>query len=457
MKKVFYKILIVSIVSIIFIYGFSGSYSISNTDNISYVTALGIDLSDDKSSLQVTFEFMDTSSFSTSGDSSNTPPIINTIAATSISSAINLLNVYVEKNINLSHCKVFVFSQELAKKGISSELTELMNNPQVRPTSNLIISKCSAREYVQNSTSSLEKILTKYYDIFPKGSRSTGYTANITIGNFYNNLLTKSSGNLAILGNLNELYPSESNSSQNSSSSESSDSSGSMMSSSSGKNSSSSSSEEKNTDEDNKKAKKKQAEKGTISVKNLIAGDSNIVGDRGTENIGLAVFNNGKYVGELNAMDTLCHLLIQEDVISFLLTIDNPEIYEHYIDVTLKENISPHISIDISNENPIININIDLTGRIALIKNSTTVPEENNIDLDKISNAVNFSLKNEILEYLNKTKNTFNCDVDNFYRDAKRKFKTIDEYQKYDWINKYKNCDFNVNVNSLIHLGIIDS
>ena len=132
----------------------------------------------------------------------------------------------------------------------------------------------------------------------------------------------------------------------------------------------------------------------------MIAGDSNIVGDRGTENIGLAVFNNGKYVGELNAMDTLCHLLIQEDVISFLLTIDNPEIYEHYIDVTLKENISPHISIDTSNENPIININIDLTGRIALIKNSTTVPEENNIDLDKISNAVNFSLKNVVISIL---------------------------------------------------------
>ena len=457
MKKVLYKILILSIVSIIFIYGFSGSYSVSNTDNISYVTALGVDLADDKSSLQVTFEFMDTSSFSTNGDSSNTPPIINTIAATSISTAINLLNVYVEKNINLSHCKVFVFSQELAEKGISSELTELMNNSQVRPTSNLIISKCSAREYVQNSTSSLEKILTKYYDIFPKGSRSTGYTANITIGNFYNNLLTKSSGNLAILGNLNELYPSESNSSQNGSSSEESGSSGSLMSSSSGQGSSSSSTGENNTNEENKKAEKKQAEEGAISVKNLIAGNSNIVGDRGTENIGLAVFNDGKYVGELTAMDTLCHLLIQEDVISFLLTIDNPEIYEHYIDVSLKENISPHISIDISNENPVINIYIDLTGRIESIKDSTTVPEENNIDLDKISNAVNLSLKNSILEYLNKTKYTFNCDIDNFYRDAKRNFLTIGDYQKYDWCNKYANCEFNVNVNSIVHLGIIDS
>ena len=77
-----------------------------------------------------------------------------------------------------------------------------MNNIQVRPTSNLIISKCKASMYLSESTSTLEKILTKYYDMFPNSSKYTGYTSNITIGEFYNSIINKDSGNLSILGGL---------------------------------------------------------------------------------------------------------------------------------------------------------------------------------------------------------------------------------------------------------------
>ena len=401
MNKGFIKFIIFLIITIIFIYAFSASYSVNNIDNTDFVTALGIDLGEDDDTIKVTFEFMDVSSFSSEGASEDSEPIINTITSTSINSAINLLNSYIGKEANLSHCKVVIFSQELAQIGIESEITELMNNIQIRPTANLIISKCSASEYIENSTSTLEKVLTKYYDIFPNSSEYTGYTSNIIIGDFYEYLIDENFGNLAILGGLNE-----------------------------------------SSDED-----------GSYSPISIVAGNSSIEGERGTENIGLAVFNQDQYIGELTAMETLCHTLISGEVDSFLLTIDNEEIYREYIELTLFQDSSPEICIEISDNIPTININLNLTGRIVGTKSTDNLE----IDLNDVSDAVNETLKSYILDYLDKTQNVFKCDLDYFGNYAKCKFLTTEEWNDFNWSEKYLESVFNITINSDISYSLLNS
>lgn len=71
---------------------------------------------------------------------------------------------------------------------------------KVRPSSNLIISKCEASYYVENSIPSLETLITKYYDIFPGSSKYTGYMPNSTIGEFFNSLICEYCQPYAILG-----------------------------------------------------------------------------------------------------------------------------------------------------------------------------------------------------------------------------------------------------------------
>lgn len=448
MNKTILKTIMIITVSIIFIYAFSVSFSSHSIDNISYVIALGVDLSEDKNNLQVTFEFMDTSSFADNGTSQESPPIIDTVTSTSINSAINLLNSYVGKEINLSHCKVVVFSDELAKKGIFSEITELMNNIQVRPTTNLIISKSRAIEYIQNSTSSLEKVLSKYYDIFPNTSEYTGYTSNIMIGNLYNRLIDNSCGNLAILGGLNEKYTSVK---QNSSSSSSSGKSSSGERSSKDESSGNYSNEQSSSESDN------QTPSNNISPNTIVASNSPIIGERGTENIGLAVFKEDKYIGDLTAMDTLCHTIITGEVDTFLISIDNPEIYENYIDVNLFENASPEISVDTSGEQPTINIKIKLTGRIVGIKDGFNIVNEMDLDLNKISEAVNKYLKNSISIYLNKTTSEFCCDIDDFYKIAKKNFLTTQEFEDFDWCSKYPNSKFNISIDANVSYSLLNS
>ena len=465
MSKNILKFFAIVVIALVFMYAFSTSYTSDSVDNISYVIALAVDENDGEKNLQVTFEFMDTSSFSNEGSSESKSAIIDTVNSSSIKSAINLLNAYIGKQVNLSHCKVIVFSDKIAKKGISAEVSELMNDIQVRPTTNIIICKGNALEYIQNSTSQLEKILTKYYDIFPNSSEYTGYTSNILIGEFYNYLTTKECGNLAILGGLNPtISPSNSSgnpSSQTSDGSSSGGSSGGGSSGSSGGDSSNSSSSGHNSSKSSSQSDgetPKEKPDNSTPISEMISGSAPILGERGTENIGLAVMNDGVYLGDLTAQDTLCHTLISGEVNSFLLTINNTEIYEHYLDITLYENMSPAITVEIENGSPQISINIKLIGRISGIKDGINYSDEpTNLDQDRISKAAEQTIKAYITEYLERTRTEFKCDIDYFFNYAKRRFFTIQDWKNYDWSNKYLNSKFDVNVEAKVYYSLLHS
>ena len=452
MSKNMLKFYAVVVLTLVFIYAFSASYTSDSVDNISYVIALAVDVNEGEQNLQVTFEFMDTSAFSSEQSGDSKGAIIDTVTSTSINSAINLLNAYIGKEVNLSHCKVVVFSDKLAEKGISSEVSELMNNIQVRPSTNIIICKGNALEYIQNSTSQLEKILTKYYDIFPNSSEYTGYTSNIMIGEFYNYLTTKECGNLAILGGLNPTI-SPSNSSGNPSN-------GSSGGSSSGSSKSSEGGSSEKSSENSSKENSESTEKpdNNNNLSQVVSGSAPILGERGTENIGLAVLKDGIYRGDLTAIDTLCHTLIKGEVNSFLLTINNTEIYKNYIDVSLYENNPPKITVNISENEPVINIKIKLVGRISNLKDGINYSDEStNLDLNEISDAVNRSLEGYIYDYLKKTSSEFKCDIDYFYNYAKRNFKTIYDWRNYDWGSKYEKSKFNVSVESQVYYSLLNS
>lgn len=457
MNKTLFNFLLILIVSFIFLYGYSGSYSSTNIDNISYVTALGVDLSEDKKNLKVTFEFMDAAPFSGNNSGEVSPPALDTITAKTISNAINILNAYIGKEVNMSHCKVVIFSENVAKKGLSSEVTELMNNIQIRPSTNIIISRSDSSKYIENTTSSLEKVLTKYYEIFPNSSKYTGYTSDITIGDFYSNLMDKDSGNVAILGGVNPESEStgQGSGSEGQSGGQGSGSEGqfgAQSSPSEGQSGSKSSNSESDTSEKNND---KKSLPQNVSVSNMIAGGAPISGERATENIGLAVFNNKSYVGHLSALETLCHCLIANEVNSFVLSIDDTNFFEKYVNINLFQSENANISVDVSGDIPIININISLNGRVLGFKDDSLPPDY--IDVDKLSSATNRYLTKIMENYLNKTKSNFGCDIDYFYKHAKSDFLNMSDWDSFNWKEKYKKAKFNVNFDTVVYYSLLDS
>ena len=390
--KLALKWIIILVTSLIFLYAFSASYRSQNIDQLDYAIAVSVDSLPDSDNLEVSFEFTDSGTYSVNSSSEGSEPIINTVVAPSIASAINIINSYVGKQLNLSHCKVIVFSQEFAKKGILSEVSYLMNSTQIRPTTNIIIANNSAKEYLKNSISSLEQVLTKYYEIFPNSSEYTGYTSNILLGEFYESLINEDSGSVTMLGKISNVSTNNTN--------------------------------------------------GDI----IIPDESMVEGDRGTENIGLCVFKDDKYVGDLSALETLCYSLLEDEVDNFLVSIDSPFSENQKIDISVDSLSSSFIDVDTSGENPIINIKINL--RAKTLTGQDKLDYSDTETLKQLNYSLKDYLSSQITNYLYKTSKEFQSDINQFYRIAKSKFITISDFKNYNWTQKYENAEFNVEINS---------
>ena len=195
--KVFFILILLIVISI----AFFSSYDSLKIDNLAFVIAIGIDKGNN-GNLQINFQIAKPASMSESSSSEGSTSTINTVEATSLGSGINLMNTYIEKQLNFSHCKLIVFSEAVATDGISEEIYTLMNNVQIRPTTNIVISKTDAKYYIENSTTNLEILPTKYYEVFPNSSKYTGYSSNSTLGEFFNALKSNTTEPSAILGGI---------------------------------------------------------------------------------------------------------------------------------------------------------------------------------------------------------------------------------------------------------------
>ncbi len=200
--KVFLLLLICSIS----IFLFTGCSSSRGIEDKAYAIALGIDTSDThdvKISIQFAVLNSSESSSSSSGSSSSDNSTILSVDCSSIDSGISLINSYISKQVNLSHCKAVIISEEYSSSGISDVIYTLVNNIELRPDCSIIISKCDAYDFLENSKPVFESNPAEYFEQNFNSSEYTGYLANVTLADFYYNILNTSSNASAILAGIN--------------------------------------------------------------------------------------------------------------------------------------------------------------------------------------------------------------------------------------------------------------
>lgn len=105
------------ILLVVFASAFSSSYTSHNMSNLAYVLALGIDVGEN-SKMKISAQFTNSDSFSPSSSSSDEASSIFLVSgeSNSIYSCLNLINTYIGKEINLSHCSVVIVSEAFAKE-----------------------------------------------------------------------------------------------------------------------------------------------------------------------------------------------------------------------------------------------------------------------------------------------------------------------------------------------------
>lgn len=332
----------------------------------------------------------------------------------------------------------------MPNSGIATEIYSLINNEEVRPTTNLVISKCSAYDYLNNSNPNLEKLTTQYYETFSITGRFTGYFSHITIGDFFNNLSAKFCEPTAILGGLNATARKEESEKSNAGTSSSESSNGS----SSGKSSSSGGSDSSSSETSNGTGSGELSKVPNVvtNPEDLTAGTSSVTGKRGTENFGIAVFDKDVLCGELTAVESMCHLLITNELDSCIVSIDNPVSKEENkkMELHLFPSKKSEVNVDIKDYKPYISIKLSLEADIMTLDKG--VNYETNEVLSKISDATKDYLKEQMSNYLNKVSKEYNVDIDHFCTKGPAHFSTISEWEKFNWKERFKDAVFDVDI-----------
>lgn len=405
-KYIKYIILIIFI--IIFAFFFNGDYSVQSIDDLAYAIAIGIDTGK-INEFKVTFEFIKPTSSSGEGSSGETSPtIINSVEANSFDTAINLMNTYVSKEINLSHCKTIVMSESLASNGISKILYSLINKVQIRPDVNLVISKCLAQEFIQQAQPNLENLVAKYFETLPISSEYTGYTANIKLDNFFNKFSSITCEGTAMLGAISTSNNSKADTNSGFT-----------------------------------------TEKTTTSQ----AGNTPLSNTGASEMMGLAVFKGDKLIGELTAQETMCHLLIQNEIENCNISIPNPENSKESIDLYVYNKSNPKINVQIINGSPFITLDMKLEAKILSFDDTAEYMQKE--QLEAVSNSANQYIQKIFSNYLYKTSKEFYSDINDFGKYAACLFTTTQEFEEYNWLENYRNAFFDINVTTNVQSAFL--
>lgn len=373
--------------------------SIQSVDDSAYLIALGIDAGT-TDTYEVTFEFTMPSASGEGSSSEESNTIENSVQAPSLDSAISLMNVYISKEINLSHCKAVIISETLASNGISEVIHSLLNKVQIRPDTNIIISKCLAKDFVKNTELSLENLIGKYYETLPVSSNYTGYISNVLLSDFFNKLSSNTCEPIAMLGGLN-------------------------------------------LNNNN------QSSKGSYNSSLSANANSSPIENSGTSSLmGICVFKGDTLVGELSSEETLAHMLVTNKVDSCTISIPHPYDENLVIDLFLYNKSKPKITVDIVNGSPFIQIDMKLEAKVSSFDSTSNFSDEELIN--QISESSNNYIQNLILNYLYKMSKEYCVDIDNFGKYCLNNFIEVEDFANYNWKDHFKDSFFQLNINTNI-------
>lgn len=361
-----------AIILIFLLFNLTGCYDSTGIEDFYYIVAIGIDNAENNLINFSVQTAKPTSSSNLSTAQSNEYKIYS-VDCESIESGINILNNYLNKKINLSHCSAIIFSEAIARQGVRNYINILANDTEIRPNCNLIISSSTAYDILDKVSNSGESFSSRLYEYILNSVDYTGYTIDSPFSHFFSNINSDQTQATAIYA--------------------------------------------------------------------LVNNDS-------IQNSGAAVFKNDIMVGTISPSQTIAHLIVNNELESCMISIDNPFNTGDVIDLNLMKKTNPIINVELINNTPFITLHMDVEGSINSSGEQFDYTILDNIKI--VENATNEYLETLINEYLYSIAKDYNSDIAGFGGMLSAKFLTNDDWEKVHWNEIFKDSYFEVNVNTTI-------
>lgn len=323
-----------------------------------------------------------------------------TVEAPSLLSAVEIVNSNIPLILNFMHLKAIVFSEEMAMSGnIGEIITPLLRFRQIRGKTSVIVCKDNAEEFIKATTPYLGSLVTDTLDDLLGKSSHTGLFPEFTFSDMYLGIRSYYRQLLGIYGAVN-------------------------------------------------KGENLESEGPVYSGKFQIpgdyyAGDVPRKGGQEIELLGATVYTGDKMVGKLTGFETQMVLLVLNKLERGAFTIPDPEKPEYILPIEIKEFEKPKTTIDLSGEKPKIHTKIGLEGDITTIQSK--INYETSEKKKVVEEAFEQFLVNGIQRTFAKCK-ILKSDVFEFGSVAVRQFWTIEEWENYNWLNKFSDSELTVEV-----------
>ena len=390
----------------------SGCSKVTEVDGKSFVTAIGFDKGENFN-LRFTFVFTSpTESGAKSSGGEDDETIV--IEAPSLYSAIEQINHFKSKTIELSHTQTVIFSEELAKEGIKEHIFSLVRSSHFRPNIYVCIADGTSMEFLEKINPVQTYHLEKYFQLF-FDKTSSGKRGDLFLYDTYFRLLTEGGSaalpycainNAQLKTDTEKESPSENESEEPS---------------------------EENT------LVGEFAENTDDFAINTAAGKIIRKSKNPAEIQGVAVVKNGVFVCMLGKMESTALQLITGNMPNNYITVSNSLDTEEMITcyTTLTEN---NVKVECGKV-PKISVSIKMEGDYSQM-GSDSYYVKNPREFEKYFEG---KMKETVEKFLNKIRE-LNCDICGFSEAAKRNFLTVSDWEEYNWDEKFKNAEFDVDI-----------
>lgn len=387
----------------------AGCFGGQETDDIAYVLVMGLDKSKQEGKLDVTYQMAIPRALTGEG-ASGEPALSITLTAESTSEARDLFNSVVARTLNLSHTKVLIIGESLARQGLGEVLGVFMRFREFRGGMKIIIvNDDTAQNFISKNKPKMELVVSRYYETILLSADQSSYFPSVNLHDFYSRMKSGSAAPIAVLAGI------------------------------SGKDSEQASSIPK---------------KPSDSVDDYLAGQI----PRGEEEtdkekpnlaefLGTAVFREDKLVGKLTNQETRMMAILRNNLQNPFFTIDDPLVAGKHIVLNLRLGRNTKLDADIQNDQAKLTAEIFLEGEISALTSGVSYERKDYRKL--LEEHISQTIKQDILTMLHKTQG-MRADVVGFGYPARKNFRTYNEFMQIDWADLYSKADIDVTVKTRI-------
>lgn len=387
----------------------------NEVNDVAHVVALGFDKSDTEDNYKITIQFANPTQISggslEEGGKSGPDIVENVVVeAPNMYAAINIANHIVSKKFSLFHTKIFVVSEEIAREGVGDLLDTLSRSDEIRPDVYIAVSLCEASEYLTEVKPIVELNPAKYYQLAFNKNDSQGFP-RCTMQDFYV-LENLDYSDIAIP--LAGIMKTEDKQSENQSS-------------------------ESNKIEKNLQNSEAPLNKGDFEykIKNYVAGQVATAEKNKSEAMGMAVFSGKQMTGVRGSTDSVLYNILngryKDSYITFHNNTDTP------LTVKITQRRRPQIKVNVKNKT--VNIELFLESDLYSLSANYSLEQE----ISDFENRVTQIISESCSDFIKGVRDEQNADVLGIGMKAKKAFLTNDDFENYNWREKFKEYEISVN------------